>query len=153
MKTIGIRTQKRAKINLVSSGRYKFLSTKKVLYSNSPIIISKTLSKASSTLPNGSWNKEKICPNHRSEARIRHSSDGLPGNQKSGYNFRSDLGPRTRQGICLTYINLTISAHHRDRSSSHLYKSLEFVCNKQFKPPYVCDVSCIYQKVNPVREQ
>lgn len=59
MKTIGIRTQKRAKINLVSSGRYKFLSTKKVLYSNSPIIISKTLSKASSTLPNGSWNKRK----------------------------------------------------------------------------------------------
>lgn len=113
MKTIGIRTQKRAKTNLVSSGRYKFLSTKKVLYSNSPIIISKTLSKASSTLPNGSWNKEKICPNHRSESRIRHSSDGLPGNL-SGYNFRS-------KNYCNYYSDLALGKVYVWHGSTSLY--------------------------------
>lgn len=119
MKTIGIRTQKRAKTNLVSSGRYKFLSTKKVLYSNSPIIISKTLSKASSTLPNGSWNKEEICPNHWSEARIRHSpplliSDGLPGNQKSGYNFRSE-------NYCNYHSDLALGKFYVWHGSTSLY--------------------------------
>ena len=119
MKTIGIRTQKRAKTNLVSSGRYKFLSTKKVLYSNSPIIISKTLSKASSTLPNGSWNKEKICPNHWSEVRIRHSppflkSGGLTGKQKSAYNFRSE-------NYCSYYSDLVLGKVYVWRGSTSLY--------------------------------
>lgn len=54
MKTIGIKAQNTTKINLVRSGRYSVLSTKNVLYSSSPIIISKTFNNDRSRVPKGS---------------------------------------------------------------------------------------------------
>lgn len=58
MKTIGIKAQNTAKINLVRSGRYSVLSTKNVLYSSSPIIISNTFNIDRPSVPKGSWEEE-----------------------------------------------------------------------------------------------